>query len=300
MIERVKSVLLRLPGAGFVLFLIRIQTRLVRQNTGLLSAGIAFYGLLSIFPAITASVAIAGAIAQPEDLLAQSEWIAALLPTGARSIVMGQLTQVVGAETNSLSLAALVALAIALWSASRAMGSLIQGLNVTFGLHEDRNFLWLRALNILLTVLLIVTVILAILLVAALPAVARFFGDAPLWAEVALYVRWPILFFVGVVGIAVLYRLGPDHRQKKERLPGRVLTPGAAIACVFWVIGSLGFSAYVQGFGTYNQTFGALAGVIVLLTWLWLSAFVILLGAQIDAEMTQPDANRKDAALTES
>jgi membrane protein len=111
--------------------------------------------------------------------------------------------------------------------------------------------------------------------------VASIFGDYGIIDDVVMFLRWPFLFLMGAAGIAVLYRLGPDRRSAKWRW----LTPGAFVACALWVAGSYGFSLYVQSFGSYNETFGALGGVIILLTWLWLSAFIVLLGALLDAEL---------------
>jgi membrane protein len=250
-------------------------------NLGLIAAGIAFYGLLSLFPGITAAVAFAGTFLNPEMLVENSEEIAAMLPEAAKTIVMGQLRDVANADSSTLSFAALFSLAIALYSASKAVANFIAGLNVIYQEKETRNFFLVKALTIVLTAFLIIGLLIAIIVVAAIPVVAAIFGDYGIIDDLVMFLRWPFLFLMGAFGIAVLYRLGPNRRSARWRW----LTPGAFVACALWVSGSFGFSLYVQSFGSYNETFGALGGVIILLTWLWLSAFIVLLGALLDAEL---------------
>jgi membrane protein len=270
-----------IPNKGILDVLVRMWNKQTHLNLGLIAAGIAFYGLLSLFPGITAIVAFAGTFLNPEMLVENSEDIAALLPEAAQTIVLGQLRDVANADSSTLSFAALFSLAIALYSASKAVANFIAGLNVIYEERETRNFFVVKALTILLTIFLIVGLLVAIIVVAAIPVIAAIFGDYGIIDDVVMFLRWPFLFLMGAFGIAVLYRLGPNRRSAKWRW----LTPGAFVACALWVGGSYGFSLYVQSFGSYNETFGALGGVIILLTWLWLSAFIVLLGALLDAEL---------------
>lgn len=271
----------RIPFSGLLDVGLRVGRQIARQNVGLLAAGIAFYGLLSIFPGITAGVALAGLLMPDQMLLSASDLMASFMPDAARNIVIGQLDAVVHSDQGSLTFAASAALALALYSASRAVGNFMSGLNVIYGETETRGFLKVRALTLVLTLALILGVLFCVLVVAAIPATAALFGARGWLLEVLLVIRWPLMFGMGAVGIALLYRFAPDRRRPKWRW----LTPGAVLACMMWVAGSIAFSRYVQHFGNYNETFGALGGVIILLTWMWLSAFIILLGAQIDAEL---------------
>lgn len=270
-----------IPSKGILDVLVRMWHKQTHLNLGLIAAGIAFYGLLSLFPGITAVVAFAGTFLNPEMLVENSEDIAALLPEAAQTIVLGQLRDVANADSSTLSFAALFSLAIALYSASKAVANFIAGLNFIYEERETRNFFLVKSLTILLTAFLIVGLLIAIVVVAAIPVIAAIFGDYGIIDDMVMFLRWPFLFLMGAFGIAVLYRLGPNRRSAKWRW----LTPGAFVACALWVGGSYGFSLYVQSFGSYNETFGALGGVIILLTWLWLSAFIVLLGALLDAEL---------------
>lgn len=251
------------------------------QNLGLIAAGIAFYGLLSLFPGITAAVALAGVIIEPDMLVENSGDLTGLLPEAAERIIMGQLQAVAAADNSTLSFAAILGVGIALYSASRAVANFIAGLNVIHNRVESRGFLTVKALTVAMTLMIIIGLVLAVVVVAAIPVIAAVVSGIGWLNVLVLLLRWPVLFFIGVCGIAFLYRYGPDIRER----PARWITPGALLACTLWVLGSIGFSSYVQSFGSYNETFGALGGVIILLTWLWLSAFIVLIGALLDAEL---------------
>lgn len=283
---------LEIPLRRWWSILMKVYGRLGRLHIALLAAGIAFYGLLSIFPSITAAVALVGMVYDPAMLVDQSEWLVDTLPAAAGDLIIGQLDQVSSAGSQSLSRAALISLVIALWSASKGMGSFTQGLNVIYNQTEERGFIVTKLLNIGLTIGLILGMSLSLTIVAAIPALLAFFGSFPLLTEISLILRWPVMFMIGVFGIATLYHLGPDRGPRTFRW----MTPGALLSCGLWVTGTFGFSYYVQSFGSYNETFGTLAGVIILLTWLWLSAYVVLLGAQLDAEIENEMANLTQSA----
>lgn len=276
-----------IPPKGLIDIAARIWQRQGEANLSLIAAGIAFFGLLSLFPAITAGVALGGVIMDRSMILENSTEFSTILPDAAQEIVLGQLNEVAGSDETTLGFAAFFAISLALYSASKAVANFVSGLNVVYEEDETRNFFLLKTLTLGLTLLVIISLVLALAIVAVLPAIASFADIVPLAEDIILLARWPVLFLIGAGCIALLYRVGPDRRSAKWRW----ITPGAAMACVLWVAGSVGFSAYVQSFGTYNETFGALGGVIVLLTWLWLSAFVVLLGALIDAELEAQTAH---------
>lgn len=270
-----------MTSTGWLDILARVWTRMGTTNLGLLAAGVAFYGLLSVFPAITAGIALIGLAFDPAPLLEQSQWLLRMLPAEASRIIESQLASVADADQSALGIAALVSVGIALWSASNATASLIQGLNVIYEEQDERGFVVTRLITIALTLALIFGLALSITIIAAIPAALSFAISGSNAADVALLLRWPFLFAVGAAGIAVLYRFGPDRRNARWRW----ISPGSVLACLLWVAGTFAFSFYVQSFASYNETFGTLAGAIILLTWLWLSSFVVLLGALLDAEL---------------
>lgn len=283
----------RISMQGWFSVAIRVARRLQELNLILIAAGVAFYGLLSFFPTVTAGVALLGLVLDPETLLEQSSWLLGILPQGAEQIVVGQLTEVASAPPSGLELAALLALGIALWSASAAVGAVIKGLNLIYDEDEKRGYLTVKALTIALTIFIVFGLAITLTVIAAVPAALAIIGSEA--RELAFALRWPLMFAVGVFGITFLFRFGPSRPTARWHL----VTPGAFIACAFWVLGTYGFSFYVQSFASYNETFGALAGVIVLLTWMWISALILLLGALIDAEIGRElrSLRRSNAAL---
>lgn len=268
------------PANGVTSLLSRIWARQSDANAGLLAAGIAFYALLSLFPAITAGAALAGLALSPDVLADDSQALTQVLPQEASGIILGELREVLAADSKALGIAALVTLGLALYSASKATGHAMVGLNVVLDCEETRGFAVLTALKLGLTLFAIILLIVAVTVTGALPAFARWTGSSLLEQLFGL-ARWPVLILTGAFGISVLYRYGPD-RPAADR---PWFTKGAAAACLLWFTASAGFTVYAESFGSYNQVFGALGGVIILLTWLWLSAFAMLLGAAADAEL---------------
>ena len=280
-----------IPMRGWLDIGWRVFQRVGRNRIGLIAAGVAFYGLLSLFPAITAAVAIAGLVIDPSVLVNDTDWLLSVMPEATAEMLTSQMTEVSLAGDSALGWAAIAALLLAFWSASKGMGSLIEGLNAVYEEREKRGFVWLRLLTIGLTICLIVALIALVTVVAAIPTILFFLGNSPIAEDLSLILRWPFLFFFSVAGIALLYRFGPSRRNARWRW----LTPGAVLACTLWTGATLGFSYYVQSFASYNETFGAIGGVVVMLTWLWLSAYSILLGAQLDAEIEAQ--TRKDTTV---
>ncbi|WP_224816408.1 YihY/virulence factor BrkB family protein [Hasllibacter sp. MH4015] len=280
-----------IPPRGYWQVAKRLFHRVTDNRIGLIAAGVAFYALLALFPAITALVAIGGVVIDPVTIAAEIEPLLASLPTSAADIMRGQLTELATSDEESLGWAAIFALLLALFSASRGTLNLIAGLNVAYEEYEERGLIRLHLTSLVLTLLAVIGVIVTLLIAGAIPiVVATLAGPGP-GADLALLLRWPLLFIAAVLGFSALYKFGPSRRPAKWRW----LTPGATLAVILWVAGTIGFSWYVQGFAAYNETFGALAGVIILLMWLWLTSFAILLGATFDAEIEAQTA--KDSTI---
>lgn len=254
---------------------------IAQDRLSLIAAGIAFFGLLALFPAITALMAIAGLFLTPGDVTAQIQQISAMMPQSAAEIVIDQAQSVAGSDQGGLGLAAALGVLIALYSASAGVSNLIQGLNVCYGARESRNFVKLKAVTMVMTLLMILGFLVALAVILVLPGVLAILH---LGAEVEIAVsilRWVLLLCFTVTGIALIYHFGPDRRPARWRW----ITPGALIACLLWIVASFGFSLYAENFGSYQETFGSLAGVVLLLFWLWISAFIVLLGARINAAL---------------
>jgi membrane protein len=250
----------------------------------LLAAGVAFYAFLAMVPTLIALVMIYGLVTDDEAAVAeQVESFGSVLPTEAEQLLTGQMESLVRTSDRALGIGLIVALLLALWSASSGINNLIKALNVAYDKKVTRSFVKSRLLALGLTIGAILFMVLAVALVAALPVVLDAL-DMPGWVKALVQGgRWLGLVVAVLVALAVLYRLGPDRDAPKLRW----VSLGAVVATVLWVFGSLGFSIYVDNFGSYGKTYGTLAGVVILLLWLWLSSYAALLGAEVNAEMEQ-------------
>lgn len=272
-------------GRGWWRLLVNVYKEVTEDHIGLIAAGVAFYGLLAIFPGIVAVMAIAGLVMDPAGIVAQLEGLSRFLPAEAAAIVIDQAKAVAGSESGGLGLAAIFGVLVALYSASKGVTSLMEGLNVAFEVQEKRGIVKYYLTAFALTIGIIVGFLLLVAILAVLPAVLAFlpWGNVTEW--ILRIVRWPLVLAVLALGLAVLYRYAPSRGP----VPWHWITLGAGVACGLWLLGSILFTVYVANFGSYNESFGALGGVIVLLTWLWLSAYIILLGAEFDSEIERQD-----------
>jgi membrane protein len=259
----------------------RVQEQLASDNVSIVAGGLALFGLLSIFPSLAAAVAICGLIASPEQIAAQSQAFAGLLPAEAMSILLSQLNELATRSNGTLSLGAVVGILLALWSARRGMVALITAMNVAYNEYERRGFFRRLALSLLFTVCGVVGFLVVIALAIAVPVVLRSLplGAAAEW--VLLVVRWALLWYVAVVALSALYRFAP-HRSKAR---WQWLNVGARVAASVWLFASILFAVYVRNFGSFGQTYGAIGGVVILLFWFYISAFVVILGAEINSEL---------------
>ncbi len=257
----------------------RLRGELKNDNVGLIAAGVAFYGFFSLFPTLFSVVAIYGLVADADQVAEQVAAVGGVLPSSAQGIVEAELTRLASGSSSALGWGLGVSLAIALWSAGKGIRGLIGAMNIAYDEEERRGFVKRAGLTLVLTVGGVVTAIVAIALVAVVPAVLSSVGlggAAQVGAEVA---RWIILIGLVLFGLAVLYRVGPCRASPKWRW----VTPGSVTAAVLWLLASVGFSLYIDFFSNYQKTFGSLAGVAILLMWFYISALVIIVGAEINA-----------------
>ena len=271
----------QIPARGWGNILSRVKQRMREDNLSIISAGVAFYALLSLFPALAAMVAIYGLVADPQQVESQVASLSAMLPAQAAELITGQLHDLVQTDRTALGLGAAVGVLLALWSASKGVRTLMAALNVAYHEEESRGTLKLLATSLLLTLAAIAGFIVAIGIVVALPLAARFLGLGEALQDVIAYARWPVVAVAVIVGLAVMYRYGPSRAEPRWKW----VSAGAVIATVLWIAGSALFSLYASRFGNYNETYGSMGAVVILLMWLLLSAYVVLIGAAINAEM---------------
>ena len=257
-----------------------VAGRIGPDNLSLASAGIAFYALLAFFPGASLLLSLYGLIADPEDVSNQLASFAMALPTEVLDIVRDQLTQVAGGGGGSLTVSAILSFWFSLWSATRGTTALIQGLNIAFGVPERRNVVKMFGVAMGLTVALILGLSLVFGVVALLPAVLAA-TQLPIESVPMAWARWPSLLLGIALFAGLIYRWGPSRADRR----GRIFTPGAIAAAILQLAASAGFSWYVSNFANYNETYGSVGAVVIVMMWLYLSAYVLLLGAEVDGEL---------------
>lgn len=271
----------QIPARGWRDVLLRVKEQAKADRVSLLAGGVAFYAVLAVVPALIAVVSIYGLFGDPTQIQKHVKDLTGALPKEARTLITSQLHKIVSSSSSGLSTAAIIAGLGALWSASSAMKHLVEAVNAAYGEDETRKFLKLRLLALALTLAAVVFIIIAFGLVAFLPAaVAKLSMPGPVrWLVSVL--RFPVLGAGLMFALAVLYRYAPD----RDKARWQWVSWGAVIATVLWLVASILFSIYASNFGSYNETYGSLSAIIVLMIWLLITAAVVIIGAELNAEL---------------
>ncbi len=259
----------------------RVAGDIGRRHISVLSAGVAFFAMLGLFPAIAALIGIYGLVADPRDVSDHLDQIEPLLPADAYGIIAGQVEAVTSAGSGKLGVAFAVGILLSLWSTRAAVAAMMEGLNVVYREEEDRSYLRFTAVSLGLTVLIILLAITAIATIVAVPAALQMIDLGPLAGWTAVVVPWLVLGFAVVLAIGIIYRYGPARAAARKRW----VSLGAVVAALLWLVASLLFSFYVANFADYNKTYGSLGAIMILLMWFYAGGFAVLLGAALNAEM---------------
>jgi membrane protein len=276
-----------IPPRGWLEVLKRVKSEATTDNASLLAGGVAFFALLAIVPLLVAALSIWGLFANPSDATRLIRDIATGLPNSAQRLVTQQLRSISQKSNAGLGITAIVSLLIALWSASSGTKHLIEAVNTAYDEDEDRGFVKVRALAILFTLGAIAFMILAIGFIAIVPSAL---DDAGVPSEVRVVVEiavWPLLAVMMILALAVLYRFAPSRRNPEWRW----VSWGAVFATVAWLVGSAVFALYASNLGSYDKTYGSLGGVVVLMLWLFITALVVVLGAELNAALETQTAH---------
>lgn len=270
----------RIPAAGWRDIIRRTYHEVDRDRVRAVAAGVTFYALLALFPALTAVVSIYGLVSDPGTIGEQLSLVNGFLPAGSTDFLREQITRITQAGDTKLGFALLFSLALAIWSANAGVKAIFDALNVAYGEDEKRGFIKLNAVSLGFTVAILAFVTMALASIAVVPALLDYvaFGGATEW--LVSLARWPLLILVLMLGLSALYRFGPSRDDAQWAW----VSPGAIFASVGWLAASLALSWYVANFEDYNKTYGAIGAVIGLLTWMWLSATIVLIGAELNSE----------------
>lgn len=276
-----------IPARGWKDILYRVYGNISDHRVLALAAGMTFYSLLAIFPALAALVAIYGLFADPGAITAHLDEVAGFVPSGALDVARDQLTRVAANGQGTLGFTFAIGLAISLWSANAAMKSLFDTLNIVYSEKEKRGFFKLNAISLTFTAGAVAFILFAIAAVGLLPIALKYIG-LPDFTDLLLRVaRWPALLIILAFALALIYRFGPSREAPRWRW----ISWGSVAAALLWLIGSGLFSFYAANFGNFNATYGSLGAVIGFMTWMWISAIVILLGAELNAEIEHQTAH---------
>jgi membrane protein len=271
---------LEVPVRGWKDILFRVWKTIGKDRVILVAAGVTFYLILALFPAIAALVALYGLFADPTTITSHLDSIADLVPAGALEVIRDQITRVASQGRTTLGLTFIAGFLVSLWSANAGMKSLFDALNLVYNEPEKRSFIWLNIISLMFTVLAIIFVLGGIGVMIVLPIVLNFVGLGGATEMVIKIARWPALLIVVTLALAFLYRYGPS----REKPQWRWITWGSAVAAVSWLVVSILFSWYAENFGSYNETYGSLGAIIAFMFWIWLSIIVVLIGAELNAE----------------
>lgn len=277
---------LDIPARGWKDILLRVYDNIGEHRILALAAGITYYSILAIFPALAALVAIYGLFSNPATIAQHLDQLGGFLPGGALDVAREQLTRISSKGGQTLGWTFIVGLAISLWSANAAMKSLFDTLNIVHNERERRGIIKLNLISLGFTLAGIAFILLAVGALVIVPLALNYLGlssSADLLVRIS---RWPAMFVALALALACVYRFGPSWTAPRWRW----ITWGSVAATVFWIVASLLFSWYAEHFGTFNATYGSLGAAIGFMTWLWISAIVILLGAEMDAEMEHQTA----------
>ena len=275
-----------IPATGWKDIRWRVYANIGDHRILALAAGMTYYSILAIFPALAALVAIYGIFTDAGSIAKHLDDVSGFVPGGAIDVAREQLTRVSSKSDRALGLTFLLGLVISLWSANAAMKSLFDTLNIVYGEREKRGFFRLNAISLSFTIAGIVFVLSALAAVVAVPVLLNYLHLSNFSDLLIRIVRWPAMFIALALAIACIYRFGPSRAAPRWHW----ISWGSSAAALLWLGASALFSWYAANFGTFNETYGSLGAVIGFMTWLWISAIVILLGAELNAEMEHQTA----------
>jgi membrane protein len=270
-----------IPPRGWRAVLRRVANEAISDEVGMAAASCGFYALLALFPAISVAISLYGLVADPLTVAGQLEGLRGVLPASTFDLIAARVHDLAATGPTKLSWGLALGLSVALWSAMNGTKAIISALNVAYEERERRGFLRLNLVALLFTLGGILGVALALAVIVAVPAALAFAWPGPLAAAAVRTCSFGLLLGFVMLGLALLYRFAPSRAGARWRW----ITPGSLLAAGLWLAASLAFSFYVGNFGAYDAAYGALGGVVVALLWFYLSAYAVILGAELNAEL---------------
>lgn len=276
----------QIPPSGWKDVLWRLYRGMTQDRILLTAAGVTFYLLLALVPTLSAFVSMYGLFNDRATVIDQVELLAGIVPAGGLDIIRDQLTRITTESDGTLGVTLLVSLAIALWSASAGVKAMFEAMNVAYHEEEKRSFILFNAIALLFTLGGAVAALLVVAIVVVMPPLLAFLPGGVGLEWLVRIVSYGLMLIVVLVGVAALYRWGPSRQEAKWRW----ITPGAILAIVALGVASILFSWYVANFSDYNAAYGSLGALIGLLTWIWISVTLVIVGAELNSEVEHQTA----------
>lgn len=276
----------QLPPMGWKDILFRVWSQAIEDRITLVAAGATFYLLLAMFPALVAFVSVYGFVADPQTVAEHVAFLGGLMPSGGVDLIRSQLESLANQDREALSFGFILAILTAFWSANNGVKTLFEALNIAYEEREKRSFIQLNLIAFTFTLGAIAIGITMIFAVGVVPAILALLQIDHFSEAIISVLRWPVLLLLVAGGISILYRFGPSRSQAKWRW----ITWGGSFVTVVWIGASIGFSFYLQNFADYNATYGSIGAVIGLMLWIWISVLILIVGAELNAEMEHQTA----------
>lgn len=277
---RSASTPLKIPARGWQQIAKRVWRQVGKDNVQIVSAGVAFYFFLSLFPAIAAFLALYGLIMSPENAAEQVTQLQPLIPQEAYQLIAGFAEAVANSEGQTLGWGIAFSILLGVFSANKGTAALFTGLNIAYNQEDSRPFLRRSLLTLGVTLGAIISGSLLLAAVAVIPMIRQVLPLPEMTDTILNLLRWPLIVVIGFGALAVLYKVAPNRSNPQWRW----VTPGSVVAVLLWLLGSAGFGWYIESFGDMSKTYGSLAGIVVLMLWFFITAYAILLGAEINSE----------------
>ncbi len=265
---------------GWKMILVGVKDKIGENNLTIVSAGVAFYAFLAIFPALMALLSLYGLAVNPEQAEQQISQLSGMMPEEAFSIIKERIENLISTPGNTLGWGTTLGILISLWSANAGTKSLFTGVDIAYNTKNDRGFIKQNALTFLFTLGFIITLLLSMTLIVVFPALVQAFELQENIDSLVSWIRWPLLAVIVIFVISLIYKYAPYRKSPKFKW----VVVGASVATLLWLILSLGFSFYVSNFGNYGEMYGSISAVVILMLWLFLTSFIILLGAELNSQ----------------
>ncbi|MBI1620306.1 YihY/virulence factor BrkB family protein [Aquamicrobium sp. cd-1] len=276
----------RIPAKGWWSVIKRVVSEVSADRIMLTAAGVTFYLLLALFPALTAFVSIYGFVSDPATVAQHLTLLDGVLPSGGVELIETQLQSLARQDPSALSFGFVFGLLVALWSANSGMKSIFDAMNVVYEEDEKRGFIKYNLMSLGFTLAALVAAMFFIALIGIVPAVLAFLYLEGMTEFLIRFSRWPLMLFAVAFAFSVIYRWGPSRRKAKWRW----VSWGSGFAAIAWLLVSIGFSWYLENFANYNATYGSLGAVIGFMIWTWISVIILLVGAELNAELEHQTA----------